>query len=263
MTEGWWCEVEVFLAAVRLQLARLRRAPGSLQVLVATPLYAIAFLSVVDAAGRPDLVPYAVLAPGVMALWQIALTVSGEAVDEERANGSLELLLVSPAPLLLVVLGRVATTTALSLFSVLESWLACWLVLGVLIPVTDPLLFTATLLATAAAMTGTATALAALFVRARSARVFQNALGYPVFLLGGAMVPVALLPDWLHPVSRLVFLSWSTDLLRHSLGGPEAVPPLLGLAAVLVLGAAGFLTGWLLLGRVLDRVRTTGAVVLS
>ncbi|GAA3885725.1 ABC transporter permease [Saccharothrix violaceirubra] len=253
----------IFLASVRLQLERLRRSPGSLQALVATPLYSLVFLSIVDLAGRPDLMAYAVLAPGVMALWSIGLTVSGETVDEERANGSLELLVAAPVSLTVVVLGRVGTITALSLVSVAESWLVCWAVTGVLLPVADPALFAGVLLCTVAAMVGTATALAGLFVLARSARVLQNALSYPVFLLGGAMVPTALLPDWLRPVSRLVFLSWSTDLLRQSLGGPRVVATGTGIAMILLLGGGGFAVGVVLMRRVLTRVRATGAVTLS
>ena len=53
--------------------------------------------------------------------------------------------------------------------------------------------------------------MATVFVLARTAMLFTNALGYPFYILGGVLVPVAFLPGWLRPVSRLVFLSWSSD----------------------------------------------------
>jgi ABC-2 type transport system permease protein len=64
---------------------------------------------------------------------------------------------------------------------------------------------------------GAASIMSAVFVLARTAMLFTNALGYPFYLLGGVLVPAAFLPGWLQPVSRLVFLSWSSDLLRDSL----------------------------------------------
>jgi ABC-2 type transport system permease protein len=65
------------------------------------------------------------------------------------------------------------------------------------------------------------------------------------------------------PLSRLVFLSWSYDLLRATLrpGPVEQLAPRLG--AILLLGAAGFVVGGLLLRTVLRRVRELGTLPLA
>jgi ABC-2 type transport system permease protein len=74
------------------------------------------------------------------------------------------------------------------------------------------------------------------------------------------MVPVSLLPSWLEPVSRVVFLSWSSDLLRDALT-PGTVSHLLPrLGAILALGGAGYLVGFVLLRRAVDRLRRTGSL---
>lgn len=250
-------------AAFRFELTVLRRSPGDLMVLVNTPILTVVFLAIARSADRPDLAGYAVLAPAVMALWAMAVMVSGEVVDTERWSGSLELLLASPASLPLVVVGRIAAVTLLSLLGLAEAWLVAWLGFGTLIAVHHPAVFAAALLATAVATAAWAAALAAVFVAGRSARTFQNAISYPFYVLGGALVPVDLLPGWLRPASRLVYLSWSSDLLRDSLAaGPVADVP--GrLAAVLGLGLAGGLVGAALLDRVVLRVRRTGAAGLA
>jgi ABC-2 type transport system permease protein len=112
----------------------------------------------------------------------------------------------------------------------------------------------------AVAIAGTATAMSAVFVLARTARTFQNTLSYPIFLLSGAFVPVDLLPGWLQPLSRLVFLSWGTDLLRDSIS-PQAVPSVAArLAVVLGLGAGAFIGGMAMLDKFLDRVRALGTL---
>lgn len=250
-------------AAFRFQLSLVRRSPGDLMVLVNTPLLTVAFLTITRHAGRPDLDGYAVLAPAVMALFNMAVMVAGEIVDVDRWLGTLELLLAAPAALPVVVLGRIGAVTVLSLGAVGEAWLVARLGFGVHLTVAHPGLFAATLLVTALATAGWATAMSGTFVLARSARTFQNTITYPFLLLGGALVPVELLPAWLRPISRLVYLSWASDLLRATLR-PEPVRLFLPLAGVVLgLGAAGFALGWWLLRRIVDLARTTGTVTYA
>jgi ABC-2 type transport system permease protein len=247
-------------AAARFEAATLRRSPDDLMALLNAPLFAVMFLAITRHAHRGDLAGYAVLAPAVITVWAMGLLVSGEIIDQERWNGTLEAMLATPTPLQVVVLGRVAVVTAISLLSIVESWLVARVGFGVAIAVPHPGIFAVTLLCTGLAMAGTATAMAGTFVLARSARTFQNSLSYPFYVLGGALVPVALLPGWLQPACRVVFLSWATDLLRDALA-PAAVPHLLGrLAAVLGLGVLGWLAGFAVLDRILDRVRRTGTL---
>lgn len=252
--------MSAFTAAARLQLATFRRSAGDLMALVTAPLFTLIFLAIAAHAGRTDLAGYAVLAPGVIALLVMALLVSGEVIDRERWGGILELTLAAPAPLALVLLGRVVTVTAVSLLGIVESWLVAYLVFGLLVPVPHPVVFGVTLAATAVATAGTSVVFAAVFIWTRSARTFQNSLSYPLFLLGGAMVPVALLPGPLQPLSRAVFLSWATDLLRDSLEPAPVTSFWPRLAMVLGLGAAGYALGLALLARVVHRARATGKV---
>jgi ABC-2 type transport system permease protein len=240
----------------------LRRSFGEMVVLVTAPLMTLVFLAITRHAGRDDLAPYAVLAPALIVLWGTALQISGEIVAREREFGALEALVAAPASFGAVTTGRIAAVTLLSLVGFAESWLAAWLVFGVVVTIWHPVAFTAALVVTGLAMAGTASIMAALFVLARSARAFQNSLNYPFYVLGGVMVPVSLLPGafWLEPVSKAVFLSWSADLLRDALS-PAAVPDLLPrLGVVLALGAIGYLLGVVLLRRAVDRLRRTGTM---
>jgi ABC-2 type transport system permease protein len=252
--------MRALLAAARLEFTLLRGSPDNLLALVTAPLFTIAFLAITRHAGRPDLTGYAVLAPAVLAVLGMALLTSGEIVSWDRALGTLELALAVPVRFPVVVLGRVLLVTAVSLIAVVESWLVAWIVFGVRVPVAHPGLFAVTLLAAALGTAGAATAMSAVFVVARTARTFQNSLSYPLYLLGGALVPVSLLPGWLQPVSRLVFLSWATDLLRDSLGSAPVRDTAMRLAILGALAAAGYAAGFWLLTRLVDRVRATGAV---
>jgi ABC-2 type transport system permease protein len=238
----------------------LRRSFGEMVVLVTAPLMTLVFLAITRQAGRDDLAPYAVLAPALIVLWGTALQISGEIVARDREFGTLEALVAAPASFGAVITGRIAAVTLLSLVGFAESWSAAWLFFGVVVTIWHPAAFAAALVVTGVATAGTASIMSAVFVLARSARAFQNSLNYPFYVLGGVMVPVALLPGWVEPISKVVFLSWSADLLRDALR-PEDVERLLPrLGVVLGLGVAGYLLGVVLLRRAVDRLRRTGTM---
>ncbi|MFI9811346.1 ABC transporter permease [Saccharothrix variisporea] len=251
--------MRTFLAAVVFQALVLRRL-ADLHALITVPLFTLALVSIMVAAGRADLAPHAVVAATVIAVWNMALLVSGEVVSGERENGSLEALVAAPGSLTAVVLGRTVTTTVVSLLSLGESVLVAWLVFGVRPEVQHLGVFVSTLVATTVAMVGTATAFAGLFVLARSARTFQNSLSYPFYLLSGAVVPVALLPEWLQPLARVIFLSWATDLIRDCLQRAPVPDAALRVGVVLGLGVAAYLAGLYALSRIVNRVRADGTM---
>src|SRR5207245_9526814 len=106
-----------FLAACQLQLRLSARIPDDLMVLATVPLYTVMFLWMVKYAGRLDLLGYALLAPVLIALWAMALFVSGEIVERDRAAQVLESLLVTPTAFPLVVFARITTAPVCGLGS--------------------------------------------------------------------------------------------------------------------------------------------------
>lgn len=233
--------------------------------LVRTPLLAAVFLLLVRHNDRPDLLAYGLLAPVLMGMWSMAMLISGEVVDSDRWLGTLELQIAAPADFARVVLSRVWVTTAISLLTVVEVGAVAFLGFGIVPDVPHPFVFLVGLLATAVATAGSATLMAALFVATRTARTFQNSLSYPVLLLGGVFTPLDRLPEWTHPIGRLLYLSWSSDLLRDALDPAPVTSASAAWRTGVVLGL-GLLTGIggrLLLGRVVRLVRETGTVGLA
>ncbi|GLZ29038.1 transport permease protein [Lentzea sp. NBRC 105346] len=244
------------------QLLVLRRSPADLMALFVAPVNTAVFLAIVRHADRPDLVGHAVLAPGLMALWAIALITCGELIDAERFGGTLEALVAVPARMLPLLTGRVVVVTTASLFAFAESWLVAVL-FGLRVPIPHPAIFVISMLGTALAMACWAGVMASVFVLARSARIFQNALGFPFFVLGGVLVPVAMLPDWVRPLTNVVFLSWSSDLLRDALKTAPVQDFAGRLTALLGLAAVGAGLGAYLLSAVLKRVRSLGTLTYA
>ncbi|WP_120005008.1 ABC transporter permease [Nesterenkonia muleiensis] len=248
----------VVVASFCLQLRQMRGNADWMMPLITTPLLTIVFVTIFLHAGRLELVSYAVLAPAMMAMWSTSLMSAGELISSERENGSLEGLIAAPAPFGLVLFGRIAAVTTLSLAGFAEAWVTGSLLIGEPVPIAQPWHFSAAVLVTVLAMTCWAGVMSSLFVLARSARIFQNSLSYPFFVLGGVLVPVSMLPVWVEVPSRLVFLSWSSDLLRDSMAPVAVDDLLLRLGTITLLGLIGLGLSLFLLDRTLKRVRTTG-----
>jgi len=243
-----------------MQLWRARRSPDDLQMLFTTPFFAIVLLGIVKAAGREDLESFALLAPVVMGLWVFSIGLAGNILVEEKGGGTLEPAMSSPTPLLGVVLGRIGSVTMLGLLPMVETYLIATLLFRIDVTVPHPLVFVLAALVTTFAMACTSTLICAWFVMARGGGMFANFLTYPVYILSGVMVPVAFLPDWIEPLSRVVFLTWGVELLRDAMApGPVTDLPL-RLGVVAGLGLFGLAAGQLLVRITLQRVRVLGTV---
>lgn len=247
-------------AGFMLQARTFRSNPDALMPLFTAPLFAVVFLAIVRHADRDDLTAYAVLAPVLIALWWLAITQAGGIVEGDRWQGVIEAAIATPSSFPAVVLGRVLAVTILGLTSFVEVWLVATFAFRVGIEIHHPSVLALTLAATTLAMAGTSVIIAAVFVLTRTATTLVNSLNWPFYVLGGVLVPVAFLPDWIEPVSRAVFLSWSSDLLRASLD-PAPVEDLAArLGMIVLLGLIGFAIGQMMLERFLRSVRHDGTL---
>ena len=202
------------------------------------------------------------MAPVLMALWWIALQNAGNMITGDRWQALLEPLLATPSSLASVLLGRITALMCMGLFAFVEVWVLGELV-DVPIPFEHPLALGLTLLVIAFATAGTSVAFAAVFVLTRNAYTFTNSLSYPLYLLGGVFVPVAILPGWLQPISSGIFMSWGADLLRASLRPPPIDDLWQRLGTVVLLGAISFLVGRAILFYVLRRMRSNGELAAA
>mgnify|MGYP000341901043 CR=1 FL=1 len=255
--------MRAFGAGFRLELRIVRAAPDAVIPLVTAPLFALIFLSIVRQSGRPDLQPDALMAPVLMTLWWVALQQAGNMITGDRWQALLEPLLAAPASFASVLLGRISALMCLGLVSFFEVWGIGKLVYDVSVPFEHPGALVLTLVVVAFATAGTSVAFAAVFVLTRNAYTFTNSLSYPLYLLGGVLVPVAILPGWLHPVSAGIFMSWGADLLRATLKPPPIDDLWQRLATVVLLGTISFAMGRALLSHVLRRMRAKGELAAA
>jgi ABC-2 type transport system permease protein len=252
--------IRLWLAAFEMQARTIRASNEYLRHLFEVPIFTVIFLSIIVYSGRKDLAAFGVVGPALMGLWGSALFVSGEIISMDKRSGTIDNIVATPAPLAAIVWGRVLACTTLGLIGFVESWLVANLLFDVDLAIHHVGWFVVGFTVTALAISGTSLLMAALFVKWREVRTVQMGFTYPFLVLGGVAVPVSYLPEWVRPLTRVVFLSWSADLLRGALS-PEAISqPVLHLFAIVVLGTVALAIGWKLIDVMTDRVRADGTL---
>jgi ABC-2 type transport system permease protein len=253
----------VLLGAAVAQARITRNSVEDLRPLLTMPLIALIGVAVLVQGGKPELASYGLVAAVLMTLGQMGNFVASEVVFQERNEQTLELAVASPAPYYAVLFARILVLTSLGLIGAVESWLVVRMCFGIELTVFHPGVALATLCATSVAATGTALLTSVLFALGSQVRTFQNAINGPLYLLGGVLVPTSYLPDWLQPVSPFVFFYWAANLLRVSLTAAEVGDAASGIIVILALAAAGALLAYVLLQRMLERLRRAGALGLT
>jgi len=209
--------------------------------------------------GRVDLDDVA-LGAGLVALWGATVWASGFILAAERWQGTLSQLLPRPVGLGVVLWGKTLGATLRSSLLIGASVTVTAALLGHRIRIADPLPFLAALLAVLGSALILGLLVSCLFVLTRSAGRISEAIMYPVFILGGLLVPLSLLPEWAQTLSAIVSLRWGGELLRAAAAG-DAQTGQAWLMLLVTTAAYGALAR-VLFHRVLDRVRRDGTLEL-
>jgi ABC-2 type transport system permease protein len=196
----------------------------------------IAFF-LVEAGGRPGTLLYAALGAGMMGIWSSTLFGSGGAIQWQRWQGTLELLVAAPAPFLLVLLPLALATASVGLYSLTMTLIWGRLLFSVPLELVHPFAFVVAVPATVLGLGLLGLLLASTFILYRHANAMSNLLEYPVWLVTGLLVPVSLLPVWVEPLSWVLAPTWGVRAIRDAAIGGDPWP---AIGMCLLLGAVYF-----------------------
>lgn len=253
--------LRVALQSARLQLQVMAREPFVMVLALLQPFF-IAVTAMFMLRYQPGFDPvYVVVGGGLAGIWTVVLFAGSWVLAGERWQGTLELLEGSPAPMLIIVGGRMLANVAFSLLSMILSYsIGAWL-FGYRIAFSQPAAFAVSLLLALLALWAMGMLFAPLSVLWPAAQRYLQGLEYPVYILSGFLFPVLLLPGWLRPVSYLLPPYWAAVALHGTGSGGITAPGLVGVWAVLLVTAAALvaLAAWLL-ERFLVRARRNGTL---
>jgi ABC-2 type transport system permease protein len=157
---------------------------------------------------------FVVVGSGLTGLWSSLLFISGNSINNERWQGTLETLVGVPTPFDVIVFGKNLANVVQSLLSMVVAYLLAALFFGYSLHMDQPLLFFISLFLSVFAFISFGLIIAPIFVMYREVQQWQNAMEYPVYILAGFLFPVLLLPGWTTPISYLLPPYWAAIALH-------------------------------------------------
>ena len=207
---------------------------------------------------------YVVVGSALTGIWSVVLFDGSWAINSERFQGTLELLVGAPSSLYAVIAGKLAGGMAFSVTSMALSYaVGAWL-FGYSIVVRDVPAFAVAFVLALIAIGALGVLIAPLGILARSLRQFLTVLEHPVYILGGFLFPVLLLPGWLLPISYALPPYWAAVALHGTSSGELSGVAFAEVCAVLLLSSlACFVLAAPLFRLVLRRARVEGTLSLT
>ena len=243
------------------QFKMISRSPfeGIGQVIYPLFFATVAFF-IFRASESPRTLLYAAVGSAVMGMWSATSTTAGNAMQRERWHGTLESLVATPPHFGLVLLPITLAMATIGIYCLAATLLLGRFAFGIQFTVEQPVVFALAVVGAVLSFGSLGFLFAVSFVRFRAAWALGNLFEYPVWLIGGFLVPLALLPHWVHPISWALAPTWGMNAIREAALGGTPLPDLL---LCLGLGALYIALGIAMLERVLGAARKRGALALS
>ena len=244
-----------------LNVKQLTRSSFDGMLAILWPLFfaTVAFF-MFRAGGDPEALVYASLGAAVMGIWTATSVSAGSALQRERWHGTLELLVAAPVHFSVVLLPLAFATSAIGIYCMVTTLLWGRFVFGIDVPLDHPLFMAAAIPATVLSIGALGFLMAVCFARYRAAWALGAMSEYPVWLLCGFLVPIALLPGWAHPFSWALAPTWGMRAIRESSTGGTPLPDI-GMCFLLGAVYVGF--GVLVTNRVLRAARRSASLSLT
>jgi len=199
---------------------------------------------------------YVVVGSGMTGLWTSLLFRGTFNINAERFMGTLEGIVASPSSLATVVMGKTLASVTLSFLSMIFSYGLASIVFRFPLTIAQPLPFFVSLLVTIPAFISFGLLISPLMAVNLSLSGWVNALEYPMYILGGFLFPILLLPDWSNPLSYVLAPYWAARVLHATSSGSATLSDiLLSWGMMLVLSGIYMAASYRLFRIVLHRAR--------
>lgn len=194
--------------------------------------------------------------------WSAAVWGGGSAIENERYEGTIAALFLSPVNRMAVVIGH-GFAGLIFLLPSMAVVALLGIVTGADANISDPLAAALGLVTIVVASLAMGVLLAAFFVLTRRANLMANFIQHPINLLAGFIVPRAELPGWLHALSDTLPIAHALDAFRASTLTGASLSDIGGSAAAsLLLSGAFALVGAMGIRRIEHAAKRTGQLEL-
>lgn len=206
----------------------------------------VAALAIYMLQGKPGFAAiYVVVGSALTGLWSGTLFFSAFNIDFERWTGTLEEIVASPTNLQVVIIGKSLANAVMSFSSMLLGYAMISLLFGFQLSFSNFPAFVVSALLTLCSLVALGLVIAPFMSINIGANAWANALEFPMYILGGFLFPLAMLPNWVTPVSYLLAPYWGARALHGTSSGSAPFGEVLLSWGMMVL----FIVAYLLLSR--------------
>jgi ABC-2 type transport system permease protein len=227
MTRHLWA----LATAAAMQARQQGFNPG---VIVLGVLQPVVFLTITLRTAAPGSAERITVAVMLTVLWNTTVWVAGGILRGEQRQGTLAATVTGAYPGYLILFGKCLGALAHACVVIGAATAATLLATRTTVTVHRP--GWAALGAVLALISGTVlgTLLACLFIRTQHGPQLSGALMYPVYLLGGMLVPAGFLPEPFRWLSAVISLRWASEFISHAAAGRVEYAELAALAGLTV-----------------------------
>nr|WP_255644072.1 ABC transporter permease [Actinoplanes polyasparticus] len=208
-----------------LHAKQISRSPFEIAIALVVPVVqATLAVYLFRSSGEQHRLLEAAVGAGVMGVWSSVLFGSGGAIQSQRWQGTLEMIMLAPRRPVLVILPITIATGLTGTYALLATLAWGRLLYGIRLDFAHPVAFVVAAVVCVVALGLFGLLLAATFVLMRNANALANTLEYPVWLVSGMLVPITVLPSWTAPIAAVLPTTWGARALREATSGGPVWP---------------------------------------
>lgn len=239
---------------------RSRSAFDGVLALVYPLFFATTVFLMFQQGDEPDALVGAAVGASVMGVWSAVSTTASTSLQQERRQGTLELLVASPTPFPLIVVPITVSMGVIGLWSLVTTLLWGRWVFDIDVRIDDPAGFVAAVLVTVVSIALMGYLLAVTAVRYRGAWALGTAFELPVWLICGFLVPISQLPDWVRPISWALPPTWGVAAVKDAADGTS---PWLNIVICLAVALCYAAVATVVSARMLESARVNATLALT
>ncbi|MCH7736838.1 MAG: ABC transporter permease [Chloroflexi bacterium] len=206
----------IFILSAKVQMLEVTASIFMLFIALLQPFF-IAILAIYMLRDQAGFEPvYVIVGAGLSGLFSTILFTGSNSVTRERAQGNLELLEASPAPLMVIMGGKMVANLALALTSMVVTYVVGAGMFQYPVAVEQPAFFAVSMILALFSLWTMGMLFAPLSILWQPVEQVLGGLEYPVFIFCGFLFPIALLPGWFLPISYALPPYWAARSLQGS-----------------------------------------------
>jgi ABC-2 type transport system permease protein len=196
--------------------------------------------------GTPEMVAYVAIGNAISSIAYVTVFSVCNITNEEKQQGTLQPVLVTPANRMAVFVGRGMFQVLNGIATVFIALAYAAFIFGVNFSGTDWVSLTVVVTVTALSMVAFGLMLSSVGLYLRTSMVIANIFLFLGLLVSGVNFPVSKLPEWLQPLAYCIPLTYGTDAARAAVNGASLMDISGSLINMAITGLALLLAGYLI-----------------